>query len=141
MRQITRRNALALFGASALAACGGVVDYEDRGPKNLELVLRSAEGSFLTSRSVYLDVWTGPKGPNMQYLGTEPFLSGGNSVGLPVGQPLHLALAFEESTMFGNQVGTSTVEIPMRALRPGEVHRLTVSFDRIGFTHDIRRIR
>lgn len=141
MSSLTRRSALGLLGAAMLAGCSGVTDYSDRGPKNLELVLKSAEGGFLTSRSVFVDVWSGPKGPNMEYLGTKEFLPGGNSIGLPVGQPTHLALAFEENQRLGGQVSTSTVEIPMKALRSGEAYRITVSFDRIGFTHDMQRIR
>lgn len=138
---LKRRAALALMASAALAACGGVKPYADQGPKNLELTLTAAEGGFLTSRDVYLDVWTGPKGPDMEYMGTAKFLPGTTSIGLPTGRPLHLALAFEEANVLGPGGQTDTIEIPMKALRPGQAYRITVDFDRTSFDHRMQRIR
>ena len=138
---IPRRAVLAMLAASALTACGGVKPYQDQGAPNLELVLKSAESGFLARRKVFLDVWTGPKGPGMAYLGTREFGAGRSQVGLPVGQPLHLALAFEENAPLMGAGQTDTIELPMQALKRGEAWRITVSFDRAGFDHDLRRVR
>lgn len=141
MRRTSRRRALAVLAALALSACGGVKPYADQGPKNLELRLTGSEDGFLLTRDVYLDVWTGPKGPEMQYLGTTKFVPGTIAVGLPTGRPLHLALAFEEALMFSSAGQTDTIEIPMQPVRPGQVYRITVDFDRTGFDHSMKRIR
>jgi hypothetical protein len=136
-----RRNLLALAAAFALAACGGVKPYADQGPGNMQLKLSSVDGGFMTSRAVYLDVWTGPKGPDMEYLGTRKFAKDGDVVGLPTGQPLHLAIAFEEAGWLGGDTGTDTIELPMKAIRPGQMYRLTVAYDDIGFDWDLDRVR
>lgn len=137
---INRRFVLGLAGAALLAGCSGVTPYKDAGPANMELRLSSIEGGFLTKRAVYLDVWTGPKGPNMQYLGTRKF-DGAGTIGLPVGRPLHLALAFEEGSFLGGASATETIEVPMKAIRSGQRYRLTVAYDDIGFDWDLDRIR
>ncbi|QMU57538.1 MAG: hypothetical protein GKR98_04565 [Boseongicola sp.] len=136
-----RRALLALSAAAFLAACGGVKDFQDQGPANMQLKLSSVDGGFMTKRSVYLDVWSGPKGPNMEYLGTREFSKLGNMVGLPTGQPLHLALAFEEAGWLGGNTGTDTIEIPMKAIRPGQMWRITVANDDLGFDWELDRIR
>ena len=136
-----RRRFLALSAALALAACGGVKNYADQGPGNMQLKLSSVDGGFMTSRSVFVDVWTGPKGPDMEYLGTRKFSESGDVIGLPTGRPLHLALAFEEAGWLGGNSGTDTIEIPMSSIRPGQMYRLTVAYDDIGFDWDLDRIR
>lgn len=141
MAALTRRAALALVAAAALAGCGGVKAYEDRGPANVEMRLTSIEGGFLTARNVYVDVWTGPKGPDMQYLGTRKVAPTGNALGLPTGQPLHLAVAFEEGMPLGGNNFTKTVEIPVDPIRPGQRYRLTLAFDNDGHDWDMSRIR
>lgn len=140
MGVINRRAALALVAAAVLAGCGGVTPYKDAGPANMELRLTSIEEGFFTKRDVFLDVWTGPKGQNMQYLGTRKF-QGAGTIGLPVGRPLHLALAFEEGSFLGGSTATETIEIPMKAIRAGQRFRLTVAFDDIGFDWDMDRVR
>ena len=141
MALLTRRAAIACLAAAALTGCGGVTPYEDRGPANVEMRLTSIEGGFLTARNVFVDVWTGPKGPDMVYLGTRKVPKGGGTLGLPAGQPLHLAIAFEEGTPFGGNAFTQTVEIPMDPIRPGQRYRLTVAFDNQGYDWDMDRIR
>ena len=136
-----RTSFLALAAVVALAACGGVKNYSDVGPGNMQLKLSSVDGGFMTSRAVYLDVWTGPKGPDMEYLGTREFSKNGGVVGLPTGQPLHLALAFEEAGWLGGASGTDTIELPMQPIRPGQMWRLTVAYDDVGFDWDQDRIR
>lgn len=138
---VNRRALLAMAGAMMIAGCGGTREYQDQGPGNLELRMTSNEGGFLTQRNVFLDVWTGPKGANMEYLGTRKFAKGGNMVGLPTGRHLHLALAFEEGGFLMGHQGTDTIEIPMKPLRKGERWRLTVAFDDLGFDWDMKRIR
>ena len=138
---LNRRAVLALGGAALVAGCGGVKPYSDMAAPNMEMRLTSVDGGFLTTRKVFLDVWTGPKGPNMEYLGTREFSKGSSMIGLPTGRPLHLALAFEEAGWLGGGSATDTIEIPMKAIRPGQMHRLTVAFDDIGFDWDMRRIR
>lgn len=103
--------------------------------------LTSIEGGFLTARNVYVDVWTGPKGPDMQYLGTRKVAKGGNTLGLPTGQPLHLAVAFEEGAPLGGNAFTQTVEIPVDAIWPGQRYRLTLAFDNEGYDWDMSRLR
>lgn len=138
--RISRRGAVGLMAAAALAACSGVMPYADRGTLNLDVELVARETGAWTRRGVFLDIWTGPKGPGMEYLGTVE-LDGGESVGLPLDQPLHLALAFEEKSGLGAYTGVSMIELPMRALRPGELWRLRVAYRATGFEHDLARIR
>ena len=140
MSLINRRKWLALLGAGLLAGCGGVTAYKDTGGPNLQVALGAKDSSFWTKRDVYIDVWTGPKGPDMVYLGTVE-IDGSGKVGLPTGRPLHLALAFEEKAGLGGYSGVTTVEMPMKALRPGEVWGLRVSYTRAGYEHDLRRLR
>lgn len=136
-----RRSVLAFAAAAALAGCGGVKPYSDAGPANMVMKLTSVEGGFMTSRAVYLDVWTGPKGPDMEYLGTREFKKGQTSIGLPTNQPLHLAIAFEEAGWLGGGSATDTIELPMDPIRPGQRWQLTVAHDDIGFDWDLDRIR
>lgn len=136
-----RRHFLAMSAALVLAACGGVKDYADQGPGNMQLKLTSVDGGFLTSRNVFVDVWTGPKGPDMEYLGTRKFSTNGDVIGLPTGRPLHLTLAFEEAGWLGGASGTDTIEIPMAAIRSGQMWRITVAYDDIGFDWELDRIR
>ena len=114
---MNRRAVLAMLGAAALAGC--VKPYADQGPANMRLNLLEAQGGFLTSRAVYLDVWYGPKGPDMVYLGTRKFGPGITEMGLPTGRPLHLALALEENMGLGQSVSTTTVEFPIRRISAG----------------------
>lgn len=137
----TRRGVLVSLAALALAGCGGVKPYQNQGPDNLRLNLTSQDSTFFTQRSVFLDVWTGPKGPGMEYLGTVKFEPGGRSIGLPAGRPLHLALAFEEGAFLASQTNTTTVELPMNAFPSSARWQINVDFTRTGFSHDLRRIR
>jgi len=139
--RMNRRALLAFGGAALVAGCGGVKPYADMDAPNMEMRLTAIDGGFMTSRNVFLDVWTGPKGPDMEYLGTRKFSSGSSLIGLPTGRPLHLALAFEEAGWLAGGTATQTIEIPMKAISPGQMHRLTVAFDDIGFDWDLKRIR
>ena len=141
MALINRRKWLALLGAGLLAGCGGVTAYKDTGGPNLQVALGAKDSSFWTKRDVYIDVWTGPKGPEMQYLGTRKVGAGGTSMGLPVGRPLHLVLAFEERGGLGSYSSTQSVEIPMAAIPRGAVWRMDLAYTRVGFSHEMRRIR
>ena len=115
------------LASTVLVACSGVKPYSDQGTQNLRVQLVAQESGFWTRRGVFLDIWTGPKGPDMVYLGTVEIDASGK-VGLPTGRPLHLALAFEEKAGLGGYSGVTTVEMPMKALRPGEVWGLRVSY-------------
>ena len=141
MAQINRRRWLALCGAGLLAGCGGIAAYNDVGAPNLQVVLGAKDTSFWKRRDLFIDIWTGPKGPNMEYLGTRKIALGGSALGLPTGRPLHLALAFEERGGLGGYSSTQSVEIPMKAIPRGAVWRLDVTHTRVGFSHDLRRIR
>ena len=138
---LNRRSVLAFAAAALVAGCGGVKPYADQGPANMVLKLTSVEGGFMSSRAVYLDVWTGPKGPNMEYLGTREFKKGTSTIGLPTNQPLHLAIAFEEAGWLGGPTATDTIELPMQPIRAGQRWQLTVAHDDIGFDWDLDRIR
>jgi hypothetical protein len=138
---MTRRGVVTSLAALALAGCGGVKPYTSRGTNNLRLNLTSQDSTFLRQRSVYLDVWSGPKGPGMEYLGTIKLEPGVMAVGLPTGQPLHLAMAFEEGSVLLGQTNNTTVEMPMDAFPASARWQIDVDFTRDGFTHDLRRLR
>lgn len=130
------------LAAVALVGCGGgVKPYQSQGPDNLRLNLSAPDSTVFTQRSVYLDVWTGPKGPEMEYLGTVKLSPGLSAVGLPTGRPLHLALAFEEAGALRSHSNVTTVELPISAVPSGGVWQIDVGFTRKAFTHDMRRLR
>lgn len=135
-----RRHALALAGASLLAASSGVRPYKDVGSGNLQVVLTAQDSTFWTRRKVFLDIWSGPKGPGMEYLGTREIAGAGSIIGLPTGRALHLALAFEETGGLGGYSSTSSVELPVAPLSRNTRLRLDVAHTRQGFSHDLRRI-
>lgn len=94
-----------------------------------------------SNRTVHLDVWTGRKGVDLEYVGTTEIGSARKQIGLPLGKPLVLALAFEERSDFGSQSSMTAIELPMNPLRPGDAWRIDVSYTRDGFQHDLRRMR
>ena len=137
---VNRRAAIGLLGAALVTGCSGVRPYKDSGTANLQVVLSAQESTFWTKRRVFVDVWTGPKGPSMEYLGTREISGSGSTLGLPVGRALHLAIAFEEKGGLGGYSSTSAVEIPVAPLSSRSRLRLDVAHTRLGFSHDLRRI-
>ena len=136
-----RRAFLALAGTFMLAGCSGVKPYADAGPGNLVVALQASESNWWTQRGAALDIWTGPAGPNMQYLGTRDIPSDGMVIGLPTGRPLHLVLVFEEGSFLGNYGSDTSIQIPMNALSRSERWRLTISNTKAGFDYGLRRTR
>ncbi len=136
-----RRAFVTLAAASLLAGCFGVTPYSDVGPGNLTVRFKAADSNLWTQRGAVLDIWTGPSGPNMEYLGTRDIPASGTVLGLPTGRPLHLVLVFEEGSFLGNHSQGTSIQLPMEALSSSERWLLTISNTRAGFSYDLTRQR
>lgn len=136
-----RRTFIALSSVAFISACSGVKPYADAPVGNLKVDLRATESNWWTQRGVALDIYTGPAGPNMTYLGTRDIEGSGDVIGLPTGQDLHLILVFEEGSFLGNYDSAQSIQLPMKAFSRNARWTLTVSHTRIGFDYDMKRTR
>ena len=129
--------------AALLAGCGGLpIPYADHGPKNLVLAPTRTSSSLLVSRRVSMDIYRdarpGQASGQAAYLGTVQLTGTVQHLGLPVGQPLLLLIAFQESPLVGAKVD-STRRVPL-TIRPGERYRLVTEYVDSGFDYRLDRV-
>lgn len=137
---INRRTALVLAAGGFLAACGST-PYVSQGPANLIMRVEAAENGIFVARDIYMGVHTGTMDTELEYLGSVDFAETDQRIGLPQGVPLVLGVEFYESSFWASGSTSSTIPVEVPPIHPGQMYMLTVAYDQIGFSHDLKRIR
>lgn len=135
-----RRTFILLSSAIFLTACGEVTPYESRGVANLQVVVKSLRSKALAPRTVYLDIWLDPQSPDRHYLGTRKLDVGTSDIGLPAGQPLLVALIFEEGgSLLKSTREVDTIVLPINFIKPEQKLKLLVEFNEAGWDWTINQ--
>ena len=87
---------------------------------------------------IYRNAQSGQVNGQAAYLGTVHLTGAVQHVGLPVGQPLLLLIAFQESPLVGARVD-STQRVSLM-IRPGERYRLVTEYVDSGFDYRLDRV-